>query len=382
MYEANAKGVVLMKRHIWIVLFFLLALCACGSADVEESSDLLISESSIEHTLTGAENSSNRSEEDSSEDETIYEESEETSVGEDSEVSLESSAEESSLPEVSFEESTAEDVSSEDESAEEEPYIPLPENIKTNIETKTARMILAQIEKIASQYKNVSIYYCDTATGYFYSTNTNEKYASASVIKPFYCQYLLSINVDLNKKIQLTKVTKTSASGKLTKDAIGKWFTVKDLMSYAICRSDNMAYYLLYETFGKKGFNNYIRTLGLSEPKLSTNEYTTLDAESAALCMKEIYRYAEETGDQFLVDLLKSTTHNAQIPAGTEAEVAHKYGFQDGKNLGYHDVAIVYTAEPYILAICTQEDPYAENSSEVFVKIASIAELLHTYLHQ
>ena len=98
--------------------------------------------------------------------------------------------------------------------------------------------------------------------------------------------------------------------------------------------------------------------------------------------MKEIYRYAEETGEQFLVDLLKKTTHNAQIAAGTDVEVAHKYGFQDGKNLGYHDVAIVYTAEPYILAICTQEDPYAENSPEAFVKIASITELLHMYLHQ
>jgi beta-lactamase class A len=382
MYVANRKGVVLMKRHIGIVLFVLLTLCACGSVDVENSSDSILSESSVENTLNGNETSSNHTEDESSKDETTFEESEETNLSEDSEISLESSCEESSLAAESVEECTSEDVSSEEESSEEEPYIPLPENMETNIETKTARVILAQIEKIASRYKNVSIYYCDTATGYFYSTNTDEKYASASVIKPFYCQYLLSINVDLNKKIQLTKVTKTSASGKLTKDAIGKWFTVKDLMSYAICRSDNMAYYLLYETFGKKGFNDYIRTLGLSEPKLSTNEYTTLDAESAALCMREIYRYAEETGDQFLVDLLKSTTHNAQIAAGTEAEVAHKYGFQDGKNLGYHDVAIVYTAEPYILAICTQEDPYAENSSEVFVKIASIAELLHTYLHQ
>ena len=312
----------------------------------------------------------------------LFEESEETSVGEDSEVFLESSAEESSLPEVSFEECTSEDVSSEEESSEEEPYIPLPENMETNIETKTARMILAQIEKIASRYKNVSIYYCDTATGYYYSRNTEEKYSSASVIKAFYCQYLLAEKVDLNRKIQLTEAKKTSSSGRLTKDAVGKWFTVKDLMKYAIRNSDNMAYYLLYETYGKDGFNNYIKSLGLKEPRLYSIEYTTLGTESAALCMKEIYRYAENTGDDFLVKLLKNTTHNAQIAAGTEAEVAHKYGFQDGKNIGYHDVAIIYTEEPYILAICTREDLYDKNSSEVFVKIASITELLHTYLHQ
>ncbi len=370
-----------MKRIVWVLLFTAVALWSCGTAEINNASEQNNMASSVEsaHLETSCESretSADRTDVEETSVDFSSKDSDEQSI--QSEVAYSSDASEEMTSKI---EESSEESQEPNESSEENSKPSHTENIETNIQASEAHVILQQIEKIASEYKSVSIYYCDTSAGYFYSRNTEERYSSASVIKAFYCQYLLSEKVDMNRKIQLTEAKKTSSSGRLTKDAVGKWFAVKDLMKYAIRNSDNMAYYLLFKTYGKDGFNDYIKSLGLKEPRLHSIEYTTLGAESAALCMKEIWRYAEEMGDYFLVDLLKNTTHNKQISAGTEAEVAHKYGYQDGRNIGYHDVAIVYAEEPYILAICTREDLYDKESYKVFVKIAALTEMLHKYLH-
>ncbi len=384
-----------MKKFIYIVFLGILLLASCGEVEpidvsVESSAEFSVessffiessessiipeesscSEESVVSSLPPSE-APEESEESSEEESSVEESSADEIVPEDS------SAEESSI------ETSSEDISEETSSEESRPdeEILIADHIVTNLPADKAQSLLEKIEYVASEGKDVSIYYLDTETGYYFYRNIEEKYPSASVIKAFYCQYLLVTGVDLKQKIQLTETPKTSSSKKLTKDAIGTWFTVEELIKYSIRNSDNMAYYLLFTTFGRSGFNDYIRSLGLDEPYLYSIEYTTLGAESAALCMKEIYRYAKKTGNTFLVDHLRNTTHKKQIDAGTETSIAHKYGLQDGKNLGYHDVAIVFTEEPYILAIFTRENGYESEANKVFREVASLVEELHISLH-
>lgn len=373
-----------MKKYVFTGLLCLLLLAACGNPEIEESSSLSTESSaatsshvSVESTLP----------EDSSEEVISLIESsdaEETSSEESEESSLsESSEEESSKAESSREESSEAESSdvSEEESEEPEEPITVAKKIYTNMTSEMAWEFLEKIEEAAAEGKSVSIYYRDTETGYYFYRSIDKRYPSASVIKAFYCQYLIATGVDLQMEIQLKEASKISSSKKLTKEHIGSWYTVEDLIQYSIRNSDNMAYYLLFTTFGKSGFNDYVRSLGLEEPHLYSIEYTTIGAEPAALCMMEIYRYAQETGNTFLIDHLKNTTHKRQIDAGTEAEIAHKYGFQDGKNLGYHDVAIVYAEEPYILAICTRENGYESGCNDVFVEVAGLVEEMHGLMH-
>lgn len=383
-----------MKKYTLAVLLGLLLLASCGNQEIEESSPL--SSNSSANTSSNVSKGSVASEdsseemfsliESSEEEETATEESaEDSSAAESNEenTSTPESSEESSAAESSEEESSETESShvSEEESTIPEEEITIAKNIYTNMNTETAEEFLEKIEKAATNGKSISIYYQDTETGYYFYRNIDKRYPSASVIKAFYCQYLVATGVDLQQKIQLTEASKISSSKKLRKEHIGSWYTVEELIQYSIRNSDNMAYYLLFLTFGRSGFNDYIRSLGLEEPLLYSIEYTTIGAEPAAKCMMEIYRYAQETGNTFLIDHLKNTTHRRQIDAGTDAEIAHKYGFQDGKNLGYHDAAIVYAEEPYILTICSRENGYESGCNDVFIEVARLVEEMHELMH-
>ncbi len=383
-----------MKKYTLAVLLGLLLLASCRNQEIEESSPLSSNSSAdtSSNVSKGSVASEDSSEEmfslieSSEEEETATEESaEDSSAAESNEenTSTPESSEESSAAESSEEESSETENShvSEEESTIPEEEITIAKNIYTNMNTETAKEFLERIEKAAADGKSISIYYQDTETGYYFYRNIDKRYPSASVIKAFYCQYLVATGVDLQQKIQLTEASKISSSKKLRKEHIGSWYTVEELIQYSIRNSDNMAYYLLFLTFGRSGFNDYIRSLGLEEPLLYTIEYTTIGAEPAAKCMMEIYRYAQETGNTFLIDHLKNTTHRRQIDAGTDAEIAHKYGFQDGKNLGYHDAAIVYAEEPYILTICSRENGYESGCNDVFIEVARLVEEMHELMH-
>lgn len=97
------------------------------------------------------------------------------------------------------------------------------------------------------------------------------------------------------------------------------------------------------------------------------------------MVMLEIYRYGEK--DDTLLEHLKNTDYNKQIPAGTKHETAHKYGSNGGTD-GYHDTAIVYAPERgYVLTIMTNIDTsQTEDEDAVFRKVAELCDALHAVL--
>ena len=256
-----------------------------------------------------------------------------------------------------------------------------PPEINSNITDPVAVRLLYSIIDLSAKYYDVSVYYCDTKTGYYFYHETNKSYPCASTIKAIYCHYLIQAGTNLYQEITLKEVSQSSASGKLTESAVGTSFTVKSLIEFSIVYSDNMAYRLLYQTFGTKGFNEYIHSLGLDCPQLLRSEYTRVDAKSMAICMKEIYLYSTESNDYFLINLMKSTTYDEQISKGTDADIAHKFGYE-GENYGYHDMAIVYAKEPYILSIFSRIDARKADCNDAFIRIATLIEHLHGLLHE
>lgn len=296
-------------------------------------------------------------------------------------------AESTSEAEETVIESTSEPFVSADESEEisdsesvsKEELFPI-DHMETNISDDSLFVLLQEIATIAAESSNVDVYYCDTRTGFYFHYNQSKTYPAASTLKAIYCQFLLQSGINLSEKIQFTSLLQSSTSGKLTDDKIGSYFTARELIEYAIIYSDNMAYRLLFDTYGSEEFNRYIQSLGLDIPRLSSSEYTKADAKSMAVCMMEIYRYSEATGDMFLINLMKNTTYNVQIGQGTQAEIAHKFGYE-GDTYGYHDVAIVYADEPYVLSIFTNLDANVQGSNDTFAEIAAKVEILHTVLH-
>ena len=249
--------------------------------------------------------------------------------------------------------------------------------------------LLARLKGVCSPHKNeLSFYYKDLVSGYSIEFRADEIYQTASVIKAPYVKYLLESGADLTKKLKMTK--KQGGSSHIDKNPIGTEFTVKELLEYAIRYSDNTAYYMLNEEFGFAGFNEYAKSLGIRSN--ATNKLTLvfpkprfgyLSARDAGLYFEDIAAYIETGSDnaKLLKSWLTSTTVEGMLAAalGDSYEVAHKYGEQGSQ--AYHDAAIVYAPQPYVLTILSTLEPYTDASNEVFDDLASLIDSIQTQLH-
>ncbi len=266
--------------------------------------------------------------------------------------------------------------------AETEPLVPptLPDNLHTNITDPNAAFILMEIYEAISASTDAGVYFTDVDEEYWFGIGEENRYHTASTVKPVYCQYLLSAGVDLETEITLQQVSRTSSTGKLNWDDIGTTFTVGELIEYSIRYSDNQAHRLLYETFGIEGYNKYVANFGSGGlPMDEEYEWSRVTPKKLSRVMLEIHRYSAE--NSILIEHLKNTTFNSQIPIGTKYDTAHKYGSNGGTD-GYHDTAIVYAPErAYVLTIMTHIDTsQTEDEDAVFRRVAELCDELHAVL--
>lgn len=249
----------------------------------------------------------------------------------------------------------------------------------TNITDADALEIISQIAEIARKYGlAVSYKFGD----YYYSYNGSKSFASASTIKAVYCQYLLESGADLEEEVVFeTDYVRNSTSGMLTEEHKGEVFTVGELIEYTIQYSDNMAYRLLFSKYGYDGFNEYVTELGLPGLRFYSNhEFNNLCASDLTKAMWHIYEYSDT--DSTLVEHLINTKHKKQIALGTGYKVAAKYGYNFGTN-GYHDTAIVFAPEPYVLSVLSHIDRDGNSaSSEPFIEVTRLTDALHAILSE
>ncbi|MBE6612379.1 MAG: serine hydrolase [Ruminococcaceae bacterium] len=255
----------------------------------------------------------------------------------------------------------------------------IPDEVHTNIDAETAIPVFIKLRDTAASV-GASVYFTDVEREYYFGIDEETWYHTASTIKAVYCHYLLSSGVDLEAEVTFTNANRTSVTGKLSANDVGKSFTVGELMELALRYSDNQAHRLLYETFGIEGYNRYVSGLGAGGLQMSEEwEWSRVSAKKLSRAMLDIYRYGKT--DDFVIEHLKNASYNGQIPAGTAYETAHKYGANGGGD-GYHDTAIVYApGRAYILTILTGIDP-AKTADEdaIFREIAGLCDELHAIL--
>ncbi len=261
--------------------------------------------------------------------------------------------------------------------------IPLPDGVNSNIDNESVSDLIGELKAFTDKYRDISVYYTDTGRKYFLGINESHEHEGASTLKAMYCHFLVSHGADLNRKLHFDEATRTSSTGELTEDAVGSDFTVKKLIGLSLTMSDNMAYRLLFKTYGRYGFNSYVKdTLGLSTPKLPPGyEFSTVTAHDLTYGMLDIYDYSLENDYDWFIELLKTSAPAGLIDGGSAYVTAHKYGFHGGYD-GYHDTAIVYAPTPYILTIMTRVFPYDKNSDEVFSTITDLVERIHMTLFE
>lgn len=221
---------------------------------------------------------------------------------------------------------------------------------------------------------NLSIYVEQISTGLSAGINPDKTMYSASVTKLpllYYTQrqldqgkIALSDKLKYEAKIHEFKgAFDPEGSGTISKTADNKDYTIEELMKKVAQESDNVATNILAYHVTKQYGADYQKVM--SEFPKWDMEKREASSKTAASVMLAIY---EQGGD--VIDYLSHTRFDDQrISKDIDVQVAHKIG--DAYDFR-HDVAIVYTDEPFILSIFTENTSYDE--------ISTIAKDIYTIL--
>lgn len=234
---------------------------------------------------------------------------------------------------------------------------------KAFVTEKDNRMEKVQ-ELLNSKYNSPSygIYVKQVAIGNTAGINPQKEMYSASVTK---LPYLYYVQEQLNKKVISPTTTykyipevnhfkgsyEPEGSGSLSKTPDGKDYSVQELEDKIAKESDNVGHNILNYYVTHQSDQDFQKTLDKIAKKHWDVEKRDASAEMAGNVMEAVY---QQNGS--IIEALSSTKFDHQrIARDLPVKVAHKIG--DAYDFR-HDVAIVYTNSPYVIAIFTDHSDY------------------------
>ena len=215
--------------------------------------------------------------------------------------------------------------------------------------------IMTDLEKLyVSDSRYTSFLYYDLFSGFTVRYNENASIFTASAIKASAMIYLYEMaslgNVDLNERLVYTSKYYSGGSGILKLKEYNTSYTVDELIQYTIYESDNIAYRMLMERYGRENIRNFWRNLGTKDIFELETIWGVMNANDALIYMKELYRFSREN-KEYGVRLLNHFK-NAKWKLITDKDgnfnTANKGGWSGS---AIHDIAIVFDKNPYILII-------------------------------
>lgn len=231
---------------------------------------------------------------------------------------------------------------------------------------------VAQIQELLSGYdKPISFcaYSLDGTRAIAY--NCQEKYFSACTIKAGYMLYCcLAIEqgiVSADDIMIYEKKYEHGGSGLIKNAEYGTPYTIKELIRLSLRYSDNIAYKMLVHYFGKDGYNEMMKKLGVSGLRLSSSTSISsvwnYNTTSRDLCViwRELYFYFQTNTE--MAKLFKTATTNTPYNYATkliDEKYSHKSGDKFKPNPVYNDAAIVWKDMPYVVSVLNGsegEDP-------------------------
>lgn len=195
-----------------------------------------------------------------------------------------------------------------------------------------------------------------------YSYNENEPVFCASVIKlpyaVFVCQEITAGRMSLDDTFTYSYYWEYDGSGIIKDSAYGTDYTIRELLDYMLRYSDNIAYNVLVDLFGRDGFNMMVKEWGF-DVKLSDESPRWPDVNAEFLCeaMKQMYLHSGdgecwETAWDALLNSTRGITR--EFNGSDDIPVAVKYGKEEFQV--YHEVCYVDSETPYIFVILSEID--------------------------
>ncbi|NLM11359.1 MAG: serine hydrolase [Clostridiaceae bacterium] len=233
-------------------------------------------------------------------------------------------------------------------------------------------------EYIDNQDGRYGLYYINLVTGDEFGINHKERFIAASTTKLpmnllLYKKVALG-EVDLNDKLVYLEEDFEPGAGIIQDSPFGTEYTVRETARLSIIYSDNCGINMIIRLLGIDNIRQYMQDIG-------GTIYYGRDHRSCpydlAVYARELYRFYQQEPEiaGILIEDLQNTMWNDRINKllPEEIKVAHKIGNFDSV---YNDVGIIFTEEPYALAIMS-EDIEQSVASNV---IAQLSKKIYDYV--
>ncbi|WP_048690443.1 serine hydrolase [Streptococcus sp. 400_SSPC] len=224
---------------------------------------------------------------------------------------------------------------------------------------------MEKVQAILNQKYNkdgIAVYVKQVDTGKTAGIREDQEMYSASIAKLLYLYYtqkeVNESHVDLQTSLKYTKEVndypgayEPEGSGSISKIPDDKEYTVADLINRVAKESDNVAQNILGYYVTHQSDKEFQKVTNKIAGKTWNVETRMASPKMAGNVMEAIY---QQNGG--IIDALSETRFDDQrISKDIPVKVAHKIG--DAYDFR-HDVAIVYTDSPFILAIFTDHSDY------------------------
>lgn len=211
------------------------------------------------------------------------------------------------------------------------------------------------LEELFNQNDNYfSFLYQDLYSGFTVSYNESAPIFTASTIKAPAMIYLFEQasqnKIDLKEELVYTSNFYHGGSGILQTKPQNTSYAVGTLIEYAIRESDNIAYDMLMNRYGRENILNFWQEKGTKNIYTLDTIWGITSAKDASIYMNELYRFYQEdkTYGTTLMGYFKNATWKLITDKNGEFNTASKGGWS-GKAI--HDVSIVFDKNPYLLII-------------------------------
>lgn len=255
------------------------------------------------------------------------------------------------------------------ENAFEETFVlegnPAPEKL-----SKTVKESFDLVTKEASGV--YGLYVIDLYTDTSFGESEDEEFQAASLIKLPLMSAVYEASekrrLDLDETYTLQETDKIAGAGSLYYQPAGTQVTYRELIELMGKQSDNTAFNIMLNTYGRKKLQDYIDEIGMRGTSYETNTTTPRDIGLYFRKLWEGKLVSAEDRDELLGDLT-DTAFEEWLAAGIpdDVQIAHKFGLETHV---VNDAGIVLAPKPYVLVVLSKGAVESE-AKEIIPQIAS-----------
>lgn len=227
---------------------------------------------------------------------------------------------------------------------------------------------------IQPREKVMAVYYLDVLSGFEYELNPGAHFPIASTVKIPFCTliYKKMTDKELDPEMIMTYEERHyfKGTGVINQGSFGDTYTLQEVLTYAITRSDNTAYEMLKDLATWDEFSRFLFDNGCTHSEDLRQSKQKICCESAGAYGKILSDFLRS--DSEYVPVFKDDLANTRIKMlKSDWPIYRKYGWA---GFSFHDIAYVDAPRPYVLAVLTNLEGEAAEDYDLFKDISSLVE--------